>query len=46
MLSSKQGDNRLIYTLSNKENSFYEKENQLEVTDISWNSTGLILAAS
>nr|ABX82716.1 cytoplasmic dynein-2 intermediate chain protein [Tetrahymena thermophila] len=35
-----------IYNLSNALNKTIEQENQLEITDISWNCTGLIIAAA
>ncbi|KAL4488867.1 hypothetical protein ABPG72_016520 [Tetrahymena utriculariae] len=35
-----------IYTLANALNKTIEQENQLEITDISWNCTGLIIAAA
>ncbi|KAL4440890.1 hypothetical protein ABPG74_009303 [Tetrahymena malaccensis] len=35
-----------IYSLSNALNKTIEQENQLEITDISWNCTGLIIAAA
>jgi len=46
MANLHSSDNHCLYTLFNKENALYERENQLEITDVSWNSTGLILAAS
>ena len=46
MANLHSSDNQCLYTLHNKENALYERDNQLEITDVSWNSTGLILAAS
>ena len=46
MVNLHQSDNTCIYTLFNKENTLVEKDNQLEITDLAWNSTGLTLAAS
>ena len=46
MVNLHQSDNTCIYTLFNKENTLIEKDNQLEITDLAWNSTGLTLAAS
>jgi hypothetical protein len=37
---------KCIYELTNASNKLQESEANLQITDISWNSTGLILAAS
>lgn len=39
-------ENKCLHTLYNKNNFIYEKDNELQFTDLSWNSTGAILAIS
>ena len=46
MWGTDQKEINCIYTLTNEADRLLEREEQLEITDISWNSTGLTLAAS
>jgi hypothetical protein len=39
-----QDSSKTIYSLKNKKNYKFEKEYKLEIMEVSWNSTGLMIA--